>query len=422
MASLLLAGLAASPAFAEAIPQHLGVATCANTVCHGSAKPLTGSPVLQNEYVTWSHFDPHANAFRTLRSEASTAMARRLGLGNATREALCLDCHTDHVTPAERGARFHIDDGVGCEACHGASSGWIASHDDSPRVGHADNLKAGLAALESAGPRAAICLDCHLGTGKRMATHALMAAGHPRLGFELDTYTELWRTAGGREHFRRDADYAARKPGSSHVQVWLTGLLESARRNLTMIAGENASQGVMPEFALFNCYSCHRSMKLARWRDDAKARALPAGSLQVQDSALALLAAALEGLDPEAAARLRLATLELHRAAGRGLPAMREAALVIEGELNIVGPMLAREPGVAQRKAMLESIVAAASRGEYPDYAAAEQAAMAVTLLLAETGRAGALQADIDALFKDLRDDERYDAGRFSRILSRFVE
>ena len=39
--------------------------------------------MLQNEYVTWSRFDPHAGAYRTLLDERSAAIARHLGIGKA---------------------------------------------------------------------------------------------------------------------------------------------------------------------------------------------------------------------------------------------------------------------------------------------------------------------------------------------------
>ena len=100
---------------------HMGVATCAASQCHGSAIPRDGSSVLQNEYVTWTQDDPHAGAYDTLTSDQSRRIAARLGLESATGAKICLDCHADNVPPARRGERFHLSDGVGCEACHGGS-------------------------------------------------------------------------------------------------------------------------------------------------------------------------------------------------------------------------------------------------------------------------------------------------------------
>ena len=410
---------ASAVAAAEAPAEHLGVASCASGVCHGSAKPLDPTPVLQNEYVTWSHFDPHSGAYRTLRGEQSSVIARRLGIAAAEREPKCLACHTEDVRLEFRGARFQVDDGVGCEACHGASSRWIASHDDRPAGTRADSIALGLAPLERAGPRARICASCHVGSVDRLAGHALMAAGHPRLVFELDTYSELWRTSGGREHYRHDEDYQRRKGGSGSVEFWLAGLVESASRTLELTQSEDLSQGVLPEFAVFNCYSCHRSMRLRRFRDLS---GVAPGSLRVNDSALVMLAAALDALDPERAARLRESTAALHRSAAHGMPALREAAGSLGKELpGLMHDFGERKYSPAECLELLRSILAAAERGEYPDYAAAEQAAMAVTILLAESGTAIGSDPQVEALFADLRDDEHFDPERFRRMLARLV-
>ena len=403
---------------APAPASHLGVASCASGVCHGVAKPLDGTNVLRNEYVTWSHFDPHAGAYRTLRSEDSRRMTARLGIESAERDPGCLACHSENVPPAARGPRFQQDDGVGCEACHGAAGRWIATHDDAPRVTHADNVARGLVALERGAARAPVCAACHVGSADRFANHRLMAAGHPRLSFELDTYSELWRTSGGREHYRRDDDYRLRKTESDSVTIWLAGLFEAADRTLEIASSERHAQGVFPDFALFNCYSCHRAMRLERWMEPP---GLEPGSLRVNDSALVMLAAALDVLDPAAALRLREATTALHRAANQDLPAMRHAAVSLRLLLPPLRQQVAdRTTNASDRAALLDAVLAASGRGEYPDYASAEQAAMAVTLLLASSGRTLDADPRIEALFADLKDDARYDAARFRRIPAGF--
>jgi hypothetical protein len=102
------------------------------------------------------------------------------------------------------------------------------------------------------------------------------------------------------------------------------------------------------------------------------------------------------------------------------MPALRAAAQALSLELPALGGWFAgRKLAPADRDAVLSAILAAAGRGEFPDYAAAEQAAMAVTLLLASSGRTLDADPRIEALFTDLQDDERYDPARFARILAR---
>ena len=161
---------ATSAAHAEAA-RHEGVASCASTTCHGAARPLGGTQVLQNEYVVWSDFDPHAGAFRTLRDERSKAIARRLGIGAADQAPACLACHSEVVPPESRGARFQVDDGIGCEACHGPAEKWLAGHDDGTLTAHQESVQAGLLRLDDPVVRAPLCAGCHAGRGDRLATH-----------------------------------------------------------------------------------------------------------------------------------------------------------------------------------------------------------------------------------------------------------
>jgi len=414
--------LAAAPL--HAADRHLGVATCASSLCHGSARPLSVHSVQQNEYVTWSHFDPHGRAYRLLLEPRSQRMAQRLSIGPAHEARICLDCHADNVAPSERGPLFQMSDGIGCESCHGAAPRWLASHDDTPRVAHADNLAHGLYPIEEPQARARICVACHVGDEARFASHRLMAAGHPRLSFELDTFTELWRTGGGREHFRRDDDYRARKAVPEASEVWIAGLVQAADAQLGMLRSAHfQNTGALPEFAFYNCYSCHRSMRFDYAAGRGLAGSLEPGSLRLDDSRLVMLSAVFAAVDPRWNEELRSRSAQLHRAAGASRVDAAKASQELADLLARAGAQLAKRPLTReQKRKALQALIAGARNGDFPDYVAAEQAAMAAVLLLAETGRDRALQPEIDALFAALAQDDRYDAARFEALLQRLKE
>jgi hypothetical protein len=427
---ILALGVPVAPSAAAESGRHLGVASCASSLCHGSARPGTAYAVAQNEYVTWSHFDPHAGAYRALVDERGAAIAKRLGLPNAYEARVCLGCHADNVAREARGPRFQITDGVGCESCHGASENWIASHDDVPVVTHADNLRRGLRALEEPSVRVEVCLDCHVGSGDRFATHRMMAAGHPRLAFELETFTELWRTSGGREHYQVDADYLARKgahPGGTDAKpvsssaTWSAGLFATAARKLDLLGGPQfAGSALVPEFALFNCYSCHRTMRLARWRDKGEVDLDP-GNLKFDDGSLRMLEAVVASSgSPDRAAELHALIRTWQRSAGGD----REHAAAATAELaRWIGAERQRHVGrgldTAQSRTALGLIAHAAEHGQFADYASAEQAAMGSVILLLESGGTVRRSPAVDDLFDALTDDDHYDAAHFRAILQR---
>jgi hypothetical protein len=409
------AAVAAEPAV------HLGVASCASTTCHGSAKPAAQGNVQGNEYVTWARFDAHAGSWQTLAGERSIAIARRLGLGPAQEARICLDCHAENLAPTRRGHRFQADDGIGCEACHGGAEHWLASHDDFPAVDHAANLAAGMTDLARPASRAAVCTGCHVGDGggdtDRFASHRLMAAGHPRLSFELDTYTELWRTSGGREHYVRDADYAERKAVPRPGAVWAEGLVASARANLQMIAQRYPAAGALPDFALFNCYSCHRAMRLQDWRDKGHDADTEPGSLRFDDSLLRTLQSALVSR-PQLRRELGAGIAALQAAAGTDRDTVRGRAAALDALLGTIGAEFAARPlSAAEESRALADLAGGAQRGAYPDYVGAEHAAMGLSVLAFATGERERHRATLDALFAALESDERYDARRFAELL-----
>jgi hypothetical protein len=400
-------------------PMRLGVASCAQSFCHGSTQPLTATRVLQHEYVTWLKFDPHSRAFATLRSAASQRMAERLRLGPAHEAPACLACHADTTAKAAHGPRFRVDDGIGCETCHGSASPWIASHArDGSAATHADNLRLGLLALDRPDVRAGVCVRCHVGGREGFADHAMMAAGHPRLSFELDTFTELWRTAGGREHYRRDADYArAGKSAEVGIRVWLVGLVEVSLARLDLIAVHGQSKSVLPEFGVYNCFGCHRQMRVEGW-SGAEQDGLTPGALRFDDSSLRMLISALQGAKRPIAAQLRTATLDWQRSANdltrrptttAALRRLLEASRAQVAQLDL---------SATQASAIFDALLASARRGEHPDYAAAEQVAMGLVLAREQLPAADrSRRSQFDALFKALEDDSRFDASLFRSSL-----
>jgi len=422
MTTFLAALLLAPATFAE-LPDksayvHTGVATCAASQCHGSAVPRDGSNVLQNEYVTWTQSDPHSNAYETLSSDASRAIAARLGLASARNAGICLDCHADNVPAARRGEKFQLSDGVGCEACHGGAENWLASHYNAATVDHAANVKAGLYPTDNVTERGALCLSCHLGTQDKFATHRIMAAGHPRLAFELDTFTELWRTAGRQPHYRVDNDYLERKSHGGHAYTWANGVLAEARQRMALILGsEFAGDAMFPELGLYDCHACHRSMKTVQWRALPRHGDADPGMPFINDGALVMALSIARALDSGASDEFEAALAELHVAGGANVAAIQSAARELDRLLARLQSRVTPSALQNRERQLLREILASGAGGNYLDYASAEQAFMAVQMLVFEINDAR-LEEKLVALGDALQDDERYRPARFAQLLA----
>ena len=354
--------------------EHLGVATCAGGSCHGRPAAQDSQDVLHNEYMTWQRDDYHARAFRSLLTPRSLAIAKHLGISDPARSDTCLDCHTDNIPVAERGPRFSLSDGVGCEACHGGSERWITDHVMAHRS-HAANLQEGMYATDDPGRRAQLCMGCHFGSADRPMTHAIMAAGHPPLLFELTTFTAIQPA-----HYRVDADYRQRKHYVGPAETWAIGQAVAVASLLDQMAagiGKNPA-GIAPDFYLYDCYSCHQPMQPES--NLVTGDVGPAGSLPLAMSSLQMLDAILNGSNPGLAQRWGAAMAELHGAAGQEAQAAAIARLQpLVTEVTAYLETHALDTAACQRIAV--DLARMGSHATYGERGLADQTVMAMTTL-----------------------------------------
>jgi hypothetical protein len=395
--------------------KHLGAASCASSVCHGASEPLPQSNVMQNEFALWQEVDPHARAFAVLGQPKSQAIARNLGLGDARNAGICLDCHANNVPQAMRGEKFQVDDGVSCESCHGGSEQWIASHTtkDTP---HADNLAKGLYPTSEPVARAKLCLSCHMGTADRMITHRIMGAGHPRLSFELDTFTWL------NPHYQIDDDYVARKGAFNGARDWGVGQGVAALNLLDQLTNAKlAWQGIFPELVLFDCHACHKRMSSGTWAA-RPSTGLGPGVVRLYDANLLIYRYVVGLVDTGASTQLAQQTKSLHQATTQSKEATMAAANrlkgVIDGSLSKVA---AFDFNAGALSRIMAAISADADRGDFNDYAAAEQAAMAAQSVVVafttakqiDEARSKSLMTYVDRLYDTVKDGDNYQPARF---------
>ncbi len=356
---------------------HLGVSSCSGSSCHGALEPWPNSTVTQNEFIVWQEKDPHAKAYKTLMSTESKRIAKNLGLGNAYEAGMCLDCHADNVPEERRAKGFQISDGVGCESCHGGAVEWLGVH-VSGQADHGKNVAAGLFPTEQPLARAKLCLSCHLGDKDRVMTHRIMGAGHPRLAFELDTYT-MTQPA----HFRMDADYTKRKGMPDHIKTWAVGQVVAVDAVMdAMLDPKRNQNGIFPELVFFDCHSCHHPMSNVRW-EARDGHGIGPGVPRLNDANLIMLATLLDKADPALAQQLRARTKALHQASLKGHEATIAA---VRSMRELTTPMTAKLSAMDfdsnELRALLSAVIERGLKGDYLDYAAAEQATMALSSVL----------------------------------------
>lgn len=412
---------------------HEGVASCAGSTCH-SRQVDSGLNVRQNELITWQ--DPsgpagaHSRAWRVLTEPRAQAITRKMGIGPAQNAKECLGCHTDPAPVAQRGARFQVSDGVGCESCHGGSSNWLASH-RAVDGSHAANVAAGMKALENPRVVASVCLDCHFGGSKpgQFVTHQIMAAGHPRVAFELDLFSNL------QQHWTVDADYVKRKPYAGGVKTWAVGQAMALDRALSLYGEPGRGQGAFPELYFFDCHSCHRAIS-----DDPKARPvwqanpgrpIPSGQPPFNDENMIMLSAAAKVAAPGLSARLDADSRAFHAALARDKGESIRAAAKLAGTARALADAFsARSFSRSDTLAMLDVVLTGELSRRYTDYSGSAQAVMAADTLLnalvssgqVDRGVAARVRPSLDRAYAQVRDPNSYKPDAFRESLTQVAQ
>ena len=394
--------------WAESSNIHLGVASCASSGCHGRLI-AADEGIRGNEFATWVKQDSHARAYKTLLSAESKAIAQRLGMAAAHTANVCLDCHSTNVPAAFRGPKFQISDGVGCEACHGPSVEWIDSH--SSDATHANNIAGGMYPLEDPLKRAELCLSCHMGDDNNYVTHQMFSAGHPRLAFELETFS-----ANQPPHYDADEDYATRKVALTAFSLWLTGQVAATRSYIDLVSRRIPARDIFPDLALYDCHSCHQALDSNRWNPLNQTRgtqSLPG----LQEQHFLILMAVAEVVQPQSVTRLRKLTNDLVTAGQQNAESVLAATKPLTEWLdsNAVG-WLEKPFNLNQVRAIRRAMVGAAAKGRFFNYIAAEQMVMGVQSLSFHVGDADKLAAPIDQLFDSLQTNANYSPQRFRSV------
>jgi hypothetical protein len=254
-----------------------GAASCATSNCHAGPRPGLLDPTSKRsmEYQVWLENDPHSLSWRTICSEESIAMMRRLAILDGeqviNQEGFdnCLACHNSTQrfdeprfakTTGQDVNRF-LREGVGCSGCHGPSEKWINTHFQAgwtPESATQD----GFVAAGDLYVRARMCASCHVGDKDRDMNHDIIAAGHPALRYELATF-HAWQPKHWRDAENEDkATYEAR--------LWLAGQVAAADASLALLqtrAKKAHTVSEWPEFAAYNCASCHHNLGLDNDRE-----------------------------------------------------------------------------------------------------------------------------------------------------------
>jgi Cytochrome c554 and c-prime len=410
--------------------KYIGPGSCAATSCHGSVKPVDGSRVLQNEYSTWILQDKHSRAYQALTGDIAERMVRILKLGaKAEKSPKCLACHALYATPEQRGRPFEISEGVSCESCHGPASTWLGPHStrDWP---HEKSVALGMKNTRSVIDRTNLCLECHLGTKEKFVDHEMIAAGHPDLYFELDSFSAVMP-----RHWKVPRESAPGKPienaAWAGVRDWATGQAVQLCASMDRLAWRVDKKNAWPEYAELSCFACHHSLGPAKdsWRQEHGYEGRRPGDPPWNASRFIVFRDVAQQVDPVSAQELDRQMLAVSTEMSKLNPdrtAIANAAIAAAPLAQQLADRLATmqyDQAITLRT--LQRITDDADTISLADERAAEQATMALDSLYiaysknSRPAKDADIRAAINALFLQLENPSAYNADQFAASLRR---
>jgi hypothetical protein len=351
---------------AQTVPAaYVGAGGCASSNCHGATAvaPPAENRVQGNEYALWSTADKHARAYKVLLEPRGKRMAEILNIKDVVHDKRCGTCHV--VGSPEKS----IQDGVACEACHGAAEKWLGTH-VRPNS-HTSSVNAGMIDTKNFEIRAKTCLGCHLGSETQVMNHELIAAGHPDLAFELDTFTV--------------AQPAHHRPATPAMRLRALAVGEAVglRENIRLFAA-HASSKTWPEFSDMECYQCHHDLRADSWRIARGYASRRPGTPQLNLSRLEVVSSLVSAAAPDQRSALDSAVGQLIANPMDGESTSR-AAKAVEQVANVLTDRFQKQD--VDAAAVLRAILANIQRIADGGVNAAEQATMALDALGAALGR-----------------------------------
>jgi hypothetical protein len=413
--------------------EYIGPGSCAATSCHGSVKPIEGSRILQNEYSTWILKDKHSHAYQALTGDIGERIARILKLDSKAEDSpKCLICHALYTTPEQRGRPFELSDGVSCENCHGPASAWLGPH-TTRNWTHEKSLALGMRDTRDVIHRTEKCLECHLGTKEKFVDHEMIAAGHPDLFFELDSFSAVMP-----RHWKMPRESAPGVPADdaawTGVRDWSTGQAVQLRsemdRLVWRVKGERSDKkDVWPEYSELSCFACHHALGPAKdsWRQEHGYIGRRPGDPAWNSSRYAAFRLLAKQIDSASAQELDRRVLEVSNEMSK----LNPDRTVVAASAAAAAPLAQR---IAERLAtvqydqaialrMLQRICDDAEDIALADERAAEQAAMAMDSLYiayskdGKPANADEVRAAINELFRQLENPSAYNADQFASSL-----
>jgi chorismate mutase len=162
-------------------------------------------------------------------------------------------------------------------------------------------------------------------------------------------------------------------------------------------------------------------MKTVQWRPLPRHGGVGPGQPFVHDGTYVMSMALARAISPADGDAIESGLVAMHRASGDNVEAIRAAARQLDTSFASLQRKLSPALVRGREMQILREVLATGAEGNYLDYITAEQAFMAVQMLVIEIDDPY-LEDKLDSIADTLSDDERYRPARFAAMLASLAE
>jgi hypothetical protein len=214
-----------------------------------------------------------------------------------------------------------------------------------------------------------------------------------------------------------DADYVQRKGKIDDMNLWVTGQLENARRYLELLQTRSTvPDSFLPDFALYDCFSCHHPMDKQRWTRARAGNGILPGTLRLQRSQLVTIQVITEVLAPDALPELLGDTDALMHAGQVDLASMRAAAQKLHAWIDAHDGWARKQYSADEIARVRKTVIRYAAEDKASDFGAAEQVVMGMDSLSYAAGDHERRKAALDALYNAVKSASSFDPAQFAGV------
>jgi hypothetical protein len=239
----------------------------------------------------------------------------------------------------------------------------------------------------------------------------MIAAGHPDLVFDLESYS-----AAMPPHWKVEND------AQTVLRTWTVGQAVQLRESLRRL-NRRANEGGWPEYSEFECYACHHSLVSAdrSWRQKAGYPDRRPGNAPWNAAHFAVLRVIAKEVEPALSGNLEKNLAEVFRAT-TDLRSDRKSIGSVAGSTadaadQIVDRLKERKFQADDARRILNTLSGESERLANMGPKAAEQATMALQSLAVvsgEKGKSREFEGALKALYKELENPSNYNAAQFA--------